>query len=147
MRFEGSDHRPIISFFEPALQKRKGLFRYDRRMRNNMEIKKLVADAWNTNHDDMVEQRISNCRKEISKWNRKHHLNNRKAIEELKEKLDKAMSSSTIEEELVQMIQEELKKSYMAEEEYWKQRSRQLWLTLGDKNTGYFHAVSKSRKQ
>lgn len=32
------------------------------------------------------------------------------------------------------------------EEEYWKQRSRHLWLSLGDKNTAYFHAATKARK-
>ncbi|XP_056852238.1 uncharacterized protein LOC130508709 [Raphanus sativus] len=32
------------------------------------------------------------------------------------------------------------------EEEFWRQRSRQLWLTLGDANTGYFHAITKGRK-
>lgn len=31
------------------------------------------------------------------------------------------------------------------EESFWKQRRRQLWLALGDSNSGYFHAVAKSR--
>lgn len=34
----------------------------------------------------------------------------------------------------------------MLEEEHWRQRSRQLWLNLGDKNTGFFHASTKKRK-
>lgn len=43
-------------------------------------------------------------------------------------------------------LNEDLCNAYKEEEEYWKQRSRQLWLTLGDRNTGYFHAITKSRK-
>lgn len=37
--------------------------------------------------------------------------------------------------------------TYKSEEEYWRQRSRLLWLKLGDRNTGFFHAVSKNRKR
>lgn len=44
------------------------------------------------------------------------------------------------------MINVNLLKAYKAEEEYWRQRSRQLWLTLGDSNTGYFHVSTKARK-
>lgn len=34
----------------------------------------------------------------------------------------------------------------MEEESFSKQRSRQLWLSLGDANTGYFHASARVRK-
>ncbi|CAA7019207.1 unnamed protein product [Microthlaspi erraticum] len=42
LNYEGSSHRPIITFFYPAKKKRKGLFRYDRSLRNNEEVKLLV---------------------------------------------------------------------------------------------------------
>ena len=48
---------------------------------------------------------------------------------------------------LIQNISEKLNAAYLAEEEYWKQRSRLLWLKLGDRNTGYFHAITKATKR
>lgn len=36
--------------------------------------------------------------------------------------------------------------TYQAEEAFWRQRSRQLWLSLGEKNTGYFHANTATRR-
>lgn len=47
--------------------------------------------------------------------------------------------------ELLQSINNELQKAYQAEENFWRQRSRVLWLSLGDKNSGYFHATSRGR--
>ena len=33
------------------------------------------------------------------------------------------------------------------EEEYWRQKSRSMWLHAGDKNTSYFHKQAESCKQ
>ncbi|KAJ0232315.1 hypothetical protein HA466_0291810 [Hirschfeldia incana] len=49
-------------------------------------------------------------------------------------------------EERIQSLNKLLLSAYQSEEAYWKQRSRILWLTLGDSNSGYFHAVTKTRK-
>ena len=43
---------------------------------------------------------------------------------------------------LIQEINSKLNEAYLAEEAYWKQRSRLLWLKLGDRNTGFFQASS-----
>lgn len=56
------------------------------------------------------------------------------------------MASSVSNPERILEINNELRTTYQAEEEFWRQRSRQLWLMLGDRNTGYFHAATKGRK-
>ncbi|CAA7061572.1 unnamed protein product [Microthlaspi erraticum] len=146
LRFEGSVHRPIISFFFPTKRKQKGLFRYDRRLRNNEEVKLLVEKAWKASPSNDVEQRISSCRKAIIVWHRQNHRNSQQKIERKREELETAMTSSESNDSLIDQINKELKEAYQAEEEYWRQRSRQMWLSLGDKNSGYFHAATKGRR-
>lgn len=127
LKFEGSDHRPLISYFEPPAKKKRGIFRYDRRMSNNEEITKLVSDIWAGTTRDTVEQKICACRKAISKWNKDHHSNSQKSIEASKEKLDEVMGSATPNDQLMEEVNATLKKAYKEEEEYWRQRSRNLW--------------------
>ncbi|KAG7600499.1 Reverse transcriptase zinc-binding domain [Arabidopsis suecica] len=146
LRFEGSDHRPIVTSFDPVKKKSKGLFRYDRRLRENEEVKQLVLKAWNLEESASVEKRIGNCRSAIIKWHKETQLNSQKRIEELRILLEEAMSSDSQNSGQVDKITKDLSLAYQAEEEFWRQRSRQLWLTLGDKNTGYFHAATKGRK-
>lgn len=56
------------------------------------------------------------------------------------------MSNLIPNEEHLHKIKEELKCAYKKEEGFWKQRSKQLWLNLGNKNKVFFHASTKKRK-
>lgn len=55
---EGSDHRPLVSVFETTLKKRRGMFRYDRRLRDNPEVKKLVEEVWKEAEGCPIRERI-----------------------------------------------------------------------------------------
>lgn len=56
------------------------------------------------------------------------------------------MLNNIADDNLISSINQSLLLAYKAEEEFWKQRSRQLRLVLRDLNTGYFHAATKSRR-
>ena len=46
LRFEGSDHRPIVVHFDVARKVKKGLFRFDGRLKDKPEIRELVKEQW-----------------------------------------------------------------------------------------------------
>ena len=147
MAYEGSDHRPLLSVFEPGKKKGKGLFRYDRRLKDNPEATQVIVDAWKEEANKPIIHRIARVRSAISIWHKNRHLNSRDKIVEKKIELEEALSSTANDLVLIRKISEELKKAYADEEAYWKQRSRLLWLRLGDRNSGYFHADTKNRKR
>lgn len=56
------------------------------------------------------------------------------------------MTSPNSRADLIQAINPDLAMAYRSEEEFWRQRNRQLWLSLGDKNICYFHASTRSKR-
>lgn len=146
LAFEGSDHRPLLSVFDTRRKKSKRLFRYDRRLKDNTEVKNLIDEVWKDSRHLPISERLDNCRKAISAWSRKHYVNSQKQIAELRDKLDKALSAPTTDDSLISSLNKDLLQAYRAEEAYWKLRSRQTWLALGDRNTSYFHASTKGRR-
>lgn len=90
--------------------------------------------------------KIDKCRTAIIKWSRKQREENLAHLETIRKTIEEQNSSAQPDAELLQEMKRQLSETLQAEENYWKQRSRQLWLHLGDKNTGYFHASTKKRK-
>lgn len=146
LKFEASDHRPLVSTFDSKRKKKARIFRYDRRLRDNDEISALISKVWNDNPELTVSSRISKCRHAVSAWSKEFHSNRKKLILELKNSLDVALASHIVDDALISLLNMNLLKAYKAEEDFWRQRSRLLWLTLGDKNTSIFHAVTKRRR-
>lgn len=146
LRFESSDHRPVITYFEPLRMKKKGIFRYDRSLNKNLEVRKIVEEAWAHNSSLKVKQKIDKCRAAIIKWAKQQREENRAHLDQLKQRIEEQTISLHPDLELLESLKKDLLKAYITEENYWKQRSRQIWLHLGDKNTGFFHASTKKRK-
>ena len=147
LTYEGSDHKPIVSFFEPDKRKRQGLFRFDRRLRDNPEVKALISKEWSSTKHMSVNDRICSVRSAIVEWSKQQYHNSRLLIEKKKEEFEEALTSPANDTELIDKVSHELNSAYLAEEAYWRQRSRLLWLSLGDRNTGFFHATAKNRKR
>ena len=146
LRFEGSDHRPIVTYLDTSTVKQKRLFRYDRGIKEDPEARKVIEEAWKKDTPQQVESKIKRCRIELIKWSKSKKENSAKTILELQKKLEENLSSDTPSIEIIQELSLALAKAYKAEELFWRQRSRIMWLQGGDRNSAYFHAVTKGRR-
>ena len=81
LRFEGSDHRPLISFLDTTRKRGLSIFRYDQRLKENQEVKLLVKATWEEFPYLQVEDRLSRVRHAICSWCKKHHENSKKSLE------------------------------------------------------------------
>lgn len=53
--------------------------------------------------------------------------------------------NSRTQEEILE-VSRKLQEAYKDEEDYWQQKSRNMWNTAGDLSTQFFHALTKQRK-
>ena len=91
-------------------------------------------------------EHISSCQKALSKWRKQHNVNSVKLVEELKEKVDGLYANDNATTEKIAAALKELSDVLKAEEMFWKQKSRVFWLREGDRNTKFFHALTKQRR-
>lgn len=68
LRFEGSDHRPVITYFNSDRPKRQGMFRFNRTLAEKVEVMQLVDSSWHHSPLDSVIQKLNAVRRSIIQW-------------------------------------------------------------------------------
>lgn len=95
LRFEGPDHRPLINFFDPTKVKAKGVFRFDRSLRDKEEIHSLIANKWESREEEALFVKFGRCRRSLIQWAKEQLETKLQCIKELQEALETALSSPT----------------------------------------------------
>ena len=145
----GSDHRPLLVRFVNENMSRHGRFMFDKHWISKPDFAAIARDGW---HKDEAAgykallQRISDCRKSISKWKRISNQNSKVRITQLRHRLEEEGNKLNPNRNLLKSLKWELAEAYRAEELYWKQKSRERWLTEGDINTKNFHGSVQRRR-
>lgn len=146
LRFEGSDHCPIVVHFDVSVKKKRGLFRFDRRLKEKPEVRNLVKTHWHQDQLASIISKLRNIRRNIIKWTREQNLNSNEKIQKTQLELEAALSSLTPDTMFIGALTASLEAAYKEEEIFWCQRSRILWLQCGDGNTSYFNAETRGRR-
>ena len=73
----------------------------------------------------------------MSEWRKQHNI---------KEKVEGLYADDNATTEEIAAVLKELSDALKAEEMFWKQKSRVFWLRERDKNTKFFHGLTKQRR-
>lgn len=146
MRFEGSDHRPLLTHFDQHLRKKKGIFRYDKRLSKKPEVRSLVESSWKSETAESVLRKINRVRRSLMEWAKFQTTSSKDWISSHQSLLEQALSASIPNTDRIDELKHILEKAYAEEESFWRQRSRIQWLNEGDKNSIFFHAVTRGRR-
>ncbi|KAL5538246.1 hypothetical protein UlMin_044727 [Ulmus minor] len=107
----------------------------------------LLIEVLKEGNLDEVANKLQQCASDLSRWNLEKFSWLR---EEIKKKTiafnqaDRALSSANW--RIHQRLERELEALKYKEERYWQQRSKDLWLKSGDRNSKFFHRKASARR-
>ncbi|XP_010650408.1 uncharacterized protein LOC104879402 [Vitis vinifera] len=96
-----------------------------------LKFMKAKLKEWNINSFGRVEYRKNTALEQMEYWDAKEKIS-RLSLEELEARNE---------------AKEEYKKWVLLEEITWRQKSREVWLKEGDRNTGFFHKMANAHRK
>lgn len=145
----GSDHRPVLIHLIEAQEKYRGWFRFDQRFLEVEGVQANVANAWNfasSRGNKTVSTCLQACRRSLSGLKKQVNMNSKDKIQQAEAALENEQSGFHQSTERIRFLKHELVKAQQEEELYWWQKSRDKWLTRGDKNSNFFHNSVKAAR-
>ncbi|KAL5541281.1 hypothetical protein UlMin_042503 [Ulmus minor] len=157
LRLWGSDHRPLlievlkdgeVSSLGRSL--RRGRFHFEEAWADEPECRDTILKHWKEQTAGNLEEvanKLHQCASDLLRWNLEKF---RWLREEIKKKTiafnqaDRALSSANWRTH--QRLERELEALKYKEERYWQQRSKDMWLKSGDRNSKFFHRKASARR-
>eukprot|EP00253_Pinus_taeda_P034931 PITA_34931 len=150
-----SDHKPILLELSLDINLGPIPFRFSPLWIQQDGFQEVVSESWNRpvlgSPFFVWEEKIRVLKRNLKEWakNLKSPTAKRKATLNrlVVHQLD--MEQSPVSQSMLQKeveLQKEIHRASREEEEFWRQKSRNLWLQSGDKNTSFFHKQAEARK-
>ncbi|GMY35564.1 hypothetical protein FCV25MIE_30806 [Fagus crenata] len=127
--------------------------RFEEKWATNPDCEKLIQESWMQPVNvgsPMFQlcQKISRCRTALIDWSREVFEVNSLQVNHKLEALEALHEDNHggRHNHQIKRLRDEVNLLLHQDELHWRQRSREIWLAAGDKNTRYFHQKAKQRK-
>uniref|UniRef100_A0A2N9FDP4 Reverse transcriptase domain-containing protein n=1 Tax=Fagus sylvatica TaxID=28930 RepID=A0A2N9FDP4_FAGSY len=134
-------------------RRKKIVRRFEEKWATNPDCEKLIQESWMQPVNvgsPMVQlcQKISRCRTALIDWSREVFEVNSLQVNHKIEALEALHEDNHggRHNHQIKRLRDEVNLLLHQDELHWRQRSREIWLAAGDKNTRYFHQKAKQRK-
>lgn len=105
-----------------------------------------METTWKASPTDSVLTKINQVRRKLVEWAKQQAISSKEHISENQNLLEQALSEHTPNAERIAELKGILETADGEEEAFWRQRSRIQWLNGGDRNSSFFHAVTRGRR-
>ncbi|CAA7018860.1 unnamed protein product [Microthlaspi erraticum] len=112
-----SDHRPLIIYIEYEERRKRGQFRYDKRLAQEEDFVDTVKNFWHhkCSHVQDLRVQLRLCRTEMAKWKRRNRLNPAEDIQIIRAELDRAIRDPRVAAWQIRKLRTDLNKAYYNE--------------------------------
>ncbi|KAH7847580.1 hypothetical protein Vadar_027761 [Vaccinium darrowii] len=148
----GSDHKALLLNTMPESRKHITPFRFDARWFEHEKVRRIIEEQWDQRLSGSqlfcLVQKVKCCRLALRSWRVKQKLNSKRVIDETNKEI-KVLETAGREffHDKITALEDKVAREWEKEENYWRQKSHQKGLQLGDRNTSYFHACTAERRR
>ena len=146
----GSDHKPVLVRLFGNQHGARGTFRFDKRMVGKQKVREYIQKSWNDHPDGgqrSLVERFGCVRRNLGRWKRESCNNLRERMSALRVDLEAEYSVRDPDWEKINFLKSDFAQAFRDEEEFWRKKSRDKWLVVGDNNTSFFHASVKDSRR
>ncbi|GER32750.1 RNA-directed DNA polymerase (reversetranscriptase)-related family protein [Striga asiatica] len=147
-----SDHNVILIDTDKEIDRKHKRFVFNSSWLKLEGIQEAVENGWQGDVEGtamyQVHQKVKNTRMALLAWHKPMHRNNAVVIKHLTGILEEMRCEGPDRNwKAWNSLKTELDSAHQAEEQFWRLKSRVLWLKAGDRNTKYFHAATSQRRR
>jgi len=153
---QNSDHFPLLIDFKTTNTTFASQFRFMKMWSLHPDCKKLIEDFWNIQVTGspmfVLSHKLKVLKERLKRWNRDIFVNVYVLVKETEEKLKSLQDNIDVNchtdllLEQQKRAQIEYQKALDIEEAFWQEKSRINWHLEGDRNTSYYHRITKIKQ-